>query len=374
MDKIIASLLESPLFNLSLSSKELFHSNLLYWIGKNYPNETGEFFSKYCQKYPEDKHIISVKREKDNIDFSFEYPNGQEVFIENKVKSLVHLSQLERYSNNTTENKNYILLSLSKPTFEISEESSFNLKGVNWFYLSYSDYNLFIEELSNKARSSYHQNLFKDYNTFITGLVEIEKISALRLSDKFDFHSTTFDKIYKSLIDLRLHDFYLKRKYESLCNLIFLNTKECGLTRLNFGEQSDWETEIGELTFGSGMTNSQGLSDIKFKVATNLLLGIQIQGENFRLFIEDKDGGLAYKVKEILLDKSLWFTFSRFGESAVYPKGLKGFNKYGNTFYYKSVKLGAGYSVEEIVNIVVEYLTQIRSNLSIIKNLINKTT
>ncbi len=122
------------------------------------------------------------------------------------------------------------------------------------------------------------------------------------------------------------------------------------------------------------MTNSQGLSDIKFKVATNLILGIQIQGESFRLFIEDKDGALAYKVKEILLETSLWFNFSRFGESKVYPKGLKGFNKYGNTFYYKSVKLGSGYSVEEIVNIVVEYLSQIRSNLLIIKDSISKLT
>ena len=359
MEKIIASLLESPLFNLSLSSKELFHSNLLYWIGKNYSRETGEFFSRYCQKYPEDKNIISIKREKDNIDFSFEYPNGQEVFVENKVKSLVHRAQLERYSNTNNENKNYILLSLSKPNFEISEENSFKLHEAKWFYLSYSDYNKFIEALSNKARSNYHQFLLKDYNTFITGLVEIEKISSLKSSDKFNFHSTIYDKTYKNLIDLRLHDFYLKRKYESLCNLIYLKAKECGLTQSNFGEQSDWETEIGELTFGSGMTNSQGLSDIKFKVANNIILGIQIQGDNFRLFIEDKDGALAYKVKEILFDNNLWFTFSRFGESEVYPKG-----------YYKSVKLGAGYSVEEIVNIVVEYLNQIRCNLSIIKNLI----
>jgi hypothetical protein len=176
------------------------------------------------------------------------------------------------------------------------------------------------------------------------------------------------------LIDLRLHDFYLKRKYESLCNLIYLKTKECGLTKFNFGEQSDWETDIGELSFGSGMTNSQGLSDIKFKVATNIILGIQIQGENFRLFIEDKDGMLARKVKDMLLDNNLWFTFDRFGESEIYPKGLKGFNKYGNTFYYKSIKLGVDFSVEEIVNIIVEYLKHIRTNLSIIKDLISRTT
>jgi len=53
---------------------------------------------------------------------------------------------------------------------------------------------------------------------------------------------------------------------------------------------------------------------------------------------------------------------------------LKGFNKYGNTFYYKSVKLGVDFSVEEIVNIVAEYLNYIRANLSVIKDFISKVT
>jgi hypothetical protein len=373
MDKNFASLLASPLFNLSLSSKELFHSNFLYWIGKNYPLETGEYFSKFCNDEPEIKTIISVKREKENIDFSFEYTNGQKVIIENKVKSLPYLEQLKKYSTKHDQSICYILLSLSKPSFVVENGNYFLANNVKWNYLSYSVYDGFILSLVDKVVSTYHKELLIDYSIFIMGLIEIEKASVLKLSDKFDFHSISSDSIYKSLIELRLQDFYLKRKYESLCYLIYLKTKESDLPVMNFGEKPDWDTDIEEISFGSGMTNSQGLSDIKYKVAPNVIMGIQIQGESFRLFIEDKDGMLAHKIKDKLLENNLWFIFDQFGGSGVYPKGLKGFNKYGNTFYYKSVKLGISFTVDEIVNIVFNYLMNIKKNLSIIKDLIRKS-
>jgi len=370
MDKIFASLLESPLFNLSLSSKELFHSNFLYWIGKNYPEETGDFFSKFCSIEPDNKRIVLVKREKDNIDFSFSYTNGQKVLIENKVKSIAHISQLEKYTKTIDEKICHILLSLSRPSFGITDDNTFIVKDVRWFYLSYFEYNKFIIKLSEKLKNDYHKNILKDYSNFILGLTEIEKISNLKHSDKFDFHSFDSDKIYNSLIDLRFHDYYLKKKYESLSNLIYLKTKESDLPVLNFGAEPNWGTNNEEITFGFGMTNAQGLSDTKYKIAHNVILGIQIQGESFRLFIEDKDGQIAHKIKDQLFAKKLWFYFDNFGEVEIYPKGTKEFNKYGNVFYYKSIKLGTKYSIDEIVNIIVDYLKTIKINSLQIKDLI----
>jgi hypothetical protein len=43
---------KSPLFNLSLSSKELFHSNFLAWLCENYPNYMGEIISGYLKIKP----------------------------------------------------------------------------------------------------------------------------------------------------------------------------------------------------------------------------------------------------------------------------------------------------------------------------------
>lgn len=37
MENKIKDLKESPLYNLSLVNKELFHSNFIAWFGKTYP-------------------------------------------------------------------------------------------------------------------------------------------------------------------------------------------------------------------------------------------------------------------------------------------------------------------------------------------------
>ena len=68
MKDTIEKLKKSPLFNLSLSSKELFHSNFLYWVGHNYPSEFGGLFSKYLNEKPEDSCIKEIFRERENID------------------------------------------------------------------------------------------------------------------------------------------------------------------------------------------------------------------------------------------------------------------------------------------------------------------
>ena len=60
----INKLKESPLFNLSLSSSELFHSNFLYWVANNYKKEFGEMFAPYLKEVPSDLTIHNVYREK----------------------------------------------------------------------------------------------------------------------------------------------------------------------------------------------------------------------------------------------------------------------------------------------------------------------
>lgn len=46
MTHSIDELSSSPLFNLSLSSKELFHSNFLAWLAQHYP----DFFVEICKE------------------------------------------------------------------------------------------------------------------------------------------------------------------------------------------------------------------------------------------------------------------------------------------------------------------------------------
>ena len=60
------TLKESPLFNLSLSSKELFHSNMFYWICETYGYVLGPILAKKIGI--EAEHIEETEREKLNTD------------------------------------------------------------------------------------------------------------------------------------------------------------------------------------------------------------------------------------------------------------------------------------------------------------------
>ncbi len=281
---IIENLEKSPIFNLSLSSRELFHSNFLYWIAKKYPSEFGSMFTGYLNEKPLSDKISNIQREKKNIDLSFEYDNSQQVLIENKVKSIPYKEQLERYSEGSKSNENYILLSLTKPKFELPE---------NWKFMSYGELHTKLGELIKKIPDCYFKDIICDYMSFINELVKIDELCQLDESDYFDFHSVSDNDIYKELQQIRLHDLYLKKKYEIFANKIFesLNSKN-----VVFGKKHNWKSKR-TIFVNYGMTRALGLTDIKYIISNDVLLGIQIQGEHFRLAIEDNNGKTADNIK-----------------------------------------------------------------------------
>ena len=103
-----AQLQKSPMFQLSLSSKELFHSNFLYWIWKNSPelfkNVIDELYKSVGKESPTkswpDEFVVT--REHKHFDLSvFSKDNDKNekilLVIENKVKSIPYQSQLDAY-------------------------------------------------------------------------------------------------------------------------------------------------------------------------------------------------------------------------------------------------------------------------------------
>lgn len=371
MKETIEKLKISPLFNLSLSSKELFHSNFLYWIGRTYPSEFGGIFSKYLNEKPEDLSITEIFRERENIDLSFNYSNGQEVLIENKVKSVPYIGQLAKYSEKHTYSKNYILLSLSEPMFFQSQEK-LDINGATWYYLSYSDLQVMLQSMSERISNEYHRQIIFDYCEFICGLVEINEHCKIDEEELFDFHSFKTNKLYRNLFDIRLHDFYLKKKYELLAFEIYKKLNERGKNLNAFSLPLNWDNEVPIIFMGYGMTRSLGLMDLKYLISPNIALGIQIQGEHYRMVVEDSNGKIAKKIKDEL-ENSLWFDFSKtFPKTKVYPKPENGFNKYGETFFYKSVKIGTKLKIKDIVDIILSDVERIESNFKKIETIITQ--
>ncbi len=382
INSIVEDLEKSPMFNLSLSSKELFHSNFLYWFGKNYSTEMGKLFSVNDEVQVFNKEEGNLKREQKYIDLSFQYENGQNVIIENKVKSLPNKAQLKRYSKDR-EKDICILLSLSEPKFDLELKN-----GVKWHYLSYEELGKRLtESLDNvQKENEYHHQIVKDYCAFIDGLVELNKSFEIKEDDCFSFHiKNKKDKKeeteYQKLEKIRLHDFYLKKKYELLAYKVYERLKEQEDSKnynlIEFGEPLNWKSEKPELFLGSGMTNSQGLMDLKYLISKDIALGIQIQGESYRMVVEDRTNKDADELKGKLLENKLWFQFNRneFNNKTIYPQPTKTnpykkFNKFGNNFFYKSVKLGTELTIENIIDIIVEDVQKIENNLKEIQKLI----
>jgi hypothetical protein len=371
METVINILKKSPLFNLSLSSKELFHSNFLYWIGQNYPLEFGKLFAEYLSVKPEDLFVkpVDIFREKENIDLSFRYSNGHEILIENKVKSIPYLQQLQKYSENSNATKNYILLSLSYPSFFQSKDKLV-INEATWHYLSYSELKNKLKSTSFTFSEEYHRNIIDDYCAFVGGLVEVNELCNLNEEDFFDFHSIDTNEVYEGLQEIRLHDFYLKKKYELISFKVYNSLKKKGKRLIDFGSTFKWNSEQSTIFIGNGMTRGQGFMDLKFLVSSDVALGIQIQGDNYRMVVEDTNGKIAKNIKE-KLDSGLWFDFQRsFPGLIIHPKGKKEFNKYGDTFFYKSVKLGTSFKINEIIDVILSDVYQIEANFIKIKSLI----
>ena len=67
----------SPVFNLSMASKELFHSNMLYWLCITYPNEFCEVLACLGISTRDWKSFWKPFREKKHLDFSIVDEKGR---------------------------------------------------------------------------------------------------------------------------------------------------------------------------------------------------------------------------------------------------------------------------------------------------------
>ena len=271
----------SAMFNLSLSSKELFHSNFLYWIWKVNPNafqvliatllgkKVENLKEKWGQNWVVSREYLNFDlcvKEKSDEDSENDSDAGKAksshqenstkskkpniyLVLENKVKSIPYKSQLNKYVKkvndhygNKEENKkkavDYILLSLSdiypnKNDFEINEKRKNIEKDEyrRWKIVSYGNYidavnkiDLGLKEQDKELRK-YYQSIKDDYCNFTKTLCKIHSFWTDECCEKLGFNYKDENDVihgeYKRYIDiaedLRIHDLYHKSKYARIC-------------------------------------------------------------------------------------------------------------------------------------------------------------
>lgn len=316
METIFNRLKSNYLFQASLGSKELFHSNLLAWLleqkdinGKYIAlQEFLKQFTDFNQTDFFDEVIIA--REELNIDLTIKYKVENQwylVFIENKMKSIPSINQLDEYdkkigklmprykSSNETIQK--ILLTPLTPRLI----NNLALKEFSWKSITYQkDILFFLKSLQHKSFE-----LLEEVKLFLEKYIDmLECQMALLLSFNLDsaqeqvFLKMPYDfyapnnKVIALTRELRLHDLILKIIHDQLGSQIERRLVKMGI----FPRRVDTE-----------FTNSTGITSVDLTIKDGLYIGIQLQGNQFRYYISGSNSSQNESLAVKLFQQKLWF-------------------------------------------------------------------
>ena len=374
----LESLKQSPLAQLSLSSRELFHSNFLAWLCENHGAFASELFGAFLARKPSGG-IKEVCREEKNIDLLIRFVDGQELIVENKVKSLPDSTQLAEYSAKFhSEHSSFLLLSLSHPHFISSSVQTYkDSGGKTWNILMYGELSRRIEailqsELTAPEAGSYHRLVIEDYVKYIGALANLGAYFDVAAQPDASFFEGT-DRIGE-LCDDRFGSGFVKMRYSHLAGM--LNEQLQGLGFETVTEPSAyWRPANAYPLVWAGMTRSLGLLDFKYPLigteglgaAPPVTLGVQLQGNSFRLVVEchRRDAALVAELfKQSNNGHPGWFDFGLLPlpcDGEEYPS-KRDFNKFGKEFLYRSKKVDHAITPAGIVKVIVAYAEFISEN------------
>lgn len=367
-------LLSSPLFHLSLSSKELFHSNFLGWLGEWHP----DFFLAVFREMgcvlncPADGFIL--KREYENFDLCVLAPDGRIVFIlENKVKSLPRIEQLKEYEEKAIRKQNTLpedlmLLSLATefPNKEAIEQSSWKIRQYHQLSEAMQRHRVLL------AAHPYAAGLVDDYCLVIEHLHLLAQGWLPAPSEPFLLPQE--EKAFCQ--ELRLGDLQDKIRYSQLFEeLNRLLREEYRVVEGLDVDAIKRDTDYHRTVYTNyGFTHGQGLLEVKMKFNEDFVLLIQLQGDKYCHCIEwitdrpianvheawEWTCALKDPVPVFLQTDELPAVFPSvcLDESASVRKRKdarnRNFNKYGNNFLYQYRKIKDEATVSEVLRAIKE--------------------
>lgn len=421
MKELITNLKTNPLFQLSLGSKELFHSNFIAWIleyTENIDCKEKEIYRKHLLSKILNKEVTEVvkspSREKLNIDLQItvKTKDNEEILIviENKVKSMAYSEQLKNYSDkikNKNKDKNavFYLLSLAEPIKEVKDLEKWNLLRYDEL-AGYMGSGLYLFKDSNCNFNT----LLSEYIKFIEQLHKVAEYIEIKADDeKFDYFDS---EIRKSFEAIRIHDFFIKYKHEQITYKIdkrindeFNLTKVFPRRKINKKYVNPDKIKNG-YNLESGYSNNDGMIDFKYIIKTYhinkdkspsyYVVGIQLQGKELRFVLELISNDISTKTKQeakkIIIKLSdelrksgegIWLVSAKNiveNSNAVEPKLLgKGRKKefkdlcsFGDTMVYKYNLISDTATVNEIVDLFIDLIKYIRKNVGYFEKEINK--
>lgn len=360
LEQSFKSLKQSPIFAISLSSKELFHSNFWAWLIEYNPEYSRVFFDDI-----DFNNKLCVKREEKNRDLSIHF-NGKVYIIENKLKALPSREQIKKYQNKEQSFYKGCLTGVVKLE---------NLPD-NWCFKSYKEIGSSILRINEKYKDAEWYFLIKEYANMI---IEIENIlvSFSELYGNKLISQSQYDKypILKDFEDIRFADILKKAKANDFVNYL-TNSLKAELDNLLKNRGFD-------LYIGSGFSNKSSLVDVRIiknkDTDAQMVIGIQIQDNQYRLCVERRKGTLNFNNENAL--NELFNEFLNLGWFEKYNKeskqiknkttSMRGmFCKY-NTDIYKFIYQYHNLNENDLK--FENLITQIRKDMLLAIDISNKT-
>lgn len=298
---------KSMIYQMSLGSKKLFHSNVWGWLIENDKNFINVFIPTFeIENYNKGCNIWSKREEKNrDILIWLEDNNGnkQHIVIENKIKTLPTIHQLEEYTVNLGNSLFFhgVLTGIGPCTLDLNELDGKNGVTGNWSYVSYEEISDRILEIAMHSKSELIKNHFEQIEEYC----HILKCINLILDTNINSHNNylTYDCDYDTLNSLRIADIFKKHKGSQFINYVKSRKEE-----LENLKQDGYCLVISQ-SFHNGKTTL----DIRFSNWVNdetpyNLLGVQIEGDQFRI-VAERNARLEGISADCIYDnlKNKWF-------------------------------------------------------------------
>ena len=256
INKIIQELRNSPLFVMSLSSKELFHSNFWAWLFERDTRYIQIFFPAV-----QDRNSRVVREEK-NCDISI-HSNNKVYVVENKLKSMPRLSQLINYQKKQGgEFGEGIITGIKAPAFDCP---------YGWKFLSYHEIGTKIAEAAKSENESFEKELIIRYAEMICQLYIVVKESVRNIGNQLLLPTEELNQ----LESVRMGDVAKKLNADYFAE--YLNMRLLSLPK---------QVKKYKFNISTGFSHKAAIVDIRYVNDAVGVIGIQIQGKQYRRFVQ----------------------------------------------------------------------------------------
>jgi hypothetical protein len=262
IENTILQLKRSPLFYLFVSSRELFHSNFWYWLSTLNPQATINLFSDnndegdnltFLREYNQRNGKIKSK-----VDLYITNSKNINIVIENKVKDLPKMEQLDR-----------IRESFAKVSSKFVLATLFHCDDITYDGWEVITYKTIAEKINpiDFTENDYYRNLISDYKELTRNLVNLTEL--LSVTQNYDFAISRNKDLYNILNEIKLWEGYQKLRASHL------------ITKYR-------ETMDIEMYVGYDINNQKATLNFVLGLKDNYIIGIQIEDNQFRKFINGK--------------------------------------------------------------------------------------